>query len=147
MPPSSALLGGFAIGARVGTGVALLWQHNANAKCFRVYACTRSMLSWEIVMMMLYISYDSYTFTAWVNIIVSRIGDYNVCCFWISAGNLLEIRLIGFQELCIQRLSTSRVRKILFDRKWNAAFSAHECSCCCCRLRPISVMERGVRFR
>jgi len=28
-PPSCALLGGFAIGARV----ALLWQHNANAKC------------------------------------------------------------------------------------------------------------------
>jgi len=27
--PSCALLGGFAIGA----GVALLWQHNANAKC------------------------------------------------------------------------------------------------------------------
>ena len=29
MPPSCALLGGFAIGARV----ALLWQDNANAKC------------------------------------------------------------------------------------------------------------------
>ena len=29
MPPSCALSGGFAIGARV----ALLWQHNANAKC------------------------------------------------------------------------------------------------------------------
>ena len=29
MPPSCALLGGFAIGARV----ALLWQHNANEKC------------------------------------------------------------------------------------------------------------------
>jgi len=29
MPPSCALLGEFAIGARV----ALLWQHNANAKC------------------------------------------------------------------------------------------------------------------
>jgi len=28
-PPSCALLGGFAIGARV----ALSWQHNANAKC------------------------------------------------------------------------------------------------------------------
>jgi len=28
MPPGCALLGGFAIGARV----ALLWQHNANAK-------------------------------------------------------------------------------------------------------------------
>jgi len=31
-PPSCALLGGFAIGARV----ALLWQHSANAKCQRV---------------------------------------------------------------------------------------------------------------
>jgi len=31
---------GFAIGARV----ALLWQHNANAKCQRVRACTRFML-------------------------------------------------------------------------------------------------------
>jgi len=29
MPPSCALLDGFAIGARV----ALLWQHNANVKC------------------------------------------------------------------------------------------------------------------
>jgi len=29
MPPSCALLGGFAISARV----ALLWQHNANVKC------------------------------------------------------------------------------------------------------------------
>jgi len=29
MPPSCAPLGGFAIGA----GVALLWQHNVNAKC------------------------------------------------------------------------------------------------------------------
>ena len=29
MPPSCALLGGFAIGARV----AFLWQHNANGKC------------------------------------------------------------------------------------------------------------------
>ena len=29
VPPSCALLGGFAIGALV----ALLWQHNANAKC------------------------------------------------------------------------------------------------------------------
>jgi len=29
MPPSRALLGEFAIGARV----VLLWQHNANAKC------------------------------------------------------------------------------------------------------------------
>jgi len=33
MPPSCALLGGFAIGAQL----ALLWQHNANAKCQRVY--------------------------------------------------------------------------------------------------------------
>ena len=41
MPPSCALLGGFTIGARV----ALLWQHNANAKCQRVHACTRSMHS------------------------------------------------------------------------------------------------------
>ena len=41
MPHSCALLGGFAIGARV----ALLWQHNANAKCERVHACTRSMPS------------------------------------------------------------------------------------------------------
>ena len=32
MPPSCALLGGFAIGERV----VLLWQHNANAKCQRV---------------------------------------------------------------------------------------------------------------
>jgi len=31
MPPSCAVLGGFAIGARI----ALLWQHNANAKCYR----------------------------------------------------------------------------------------------------------------
>jgi len=30
MPPSCALLGGLAIGARV----ALLWQHKANAKCY-----------------------------------------------------------------------------------------------------------------
>jgi len=29
MPPSCALLGGFATGARV----ALLWQHDANTKC------------------------------------------------------------------------------------------------------------------
>jgi len=45
MPPSWALLGGVAIGARV----ALLWQHNANAKCYRVpaHACTRSMSSWN----------------------------------------------------------------------------------------------------
>ena len=33
MLPSCALLGGFAIGARV----ALLWRHNANAKCQRVH--------------------------------------------------------------------------------------------------------------
>jgi len=33
MPPSCALLGAFAIGARV----ALLWQHGANAKCKRVF--------------------------------------------------------------------------------------------------------------
>jgi len=39
MPRSCALLGGFAIGARV----ALLWQHNSNTKCQRVSACTRSM--------------------------------------------------------------------------------------------------------
>jgi len=39
MPPSCALFGGFAIGARV----ALLRQHNANAKCQRVHACTRYM--------------------------------------------------------------------------------------------------------
>ena len=32
VPPSCALLGGFAIGARV----SLLWQHSANAKCQRV---------------------------------------------------------------------------------------------------------------
>ena len=37
MPPSCALLGGFAIGARV----ALLWQHNA--KCS--YKCEREMLA------------------------------------------------------------------------------------------------------
>jgi len=41
MLPSCAVLGGFAIGARV----ALLWQHNANAKCQRVHASTRSMPS------------------------------------------------------------------------------------------------------
>jgi len=35
MPPSCALLGGFAIGAQV----VLLWQHNANAKSQRVL-CT-----------------------------------------------------------------------------------------------------------
>ena len=43
MTPSCALFGGFAIGARV----ALLWQHNANAKCQRVHACTRSMPSFN----------------------------------------------------------------------------------------------------
>jgi len=37
MPPSCALLGGFAIGARV----ALLWQHNANPS----YKCEREMLA------------------------------------------------------------------------------------------------------
>jgi len=37
MPPSCALLGGFAIGARV----ALQWQHNAN----RSYKCEREMLA------------------------------------------------------------------------------------------------------
>ena len=42
MSPSCALLGGFAIGARV----ALLWQRNANAKRYRVHACTRSMPSY-----------------------------------------------------------------------------------------------------
>ena len=41
MTPSCAILGGFAIGARV----ALLWQHKANAKCQRVHACTRSVPS------------------------------------------------------------------------------------------------------
>jgi len=41
MPSSCALLGEFAIGARA----ALLWQHNANAKCYRGHACTRSMPS------------------------------------------------------------------------------------------------------
>jgi len=40
-PYSCALLGRIAIGARV----ALLWQHNANAKCYRVHACTRSVPS------------------------------------------------------------------------------------------------------
>ena len=39
MPPSCALLGGFAIGA----WGALLCQHNANTKCQRVHACTRCM--------------------------------------------------------------------------------------------------------
>jgi len=39
MPGSCVLLVGFAIVAQV----ALLWQHNANAKCYRVRACTRSM--------------------------------------------------------------------------------------------------------
>ena len=42
MPPSYALLGGFAIGARV----ELLWKHNANAKCQRVHTCTRSLPSY-----------------------------------------------------------------------------------------------------
>ena len=37
MTPSCALLGGFAIGARV----ALLWQHNANPS----YKCEREMLA------------------------------------------------------------------------------------------------------
>jgi len=37
MPPSCALLGGFAIGARV----LLLWQHNANPN----YKCEREMLA------------------------------------------------------------------------------------------------------
>jgi len=37
MPPSCALLGGFAIGARV----ALQWQHSAN----RIYKCEREMLA------------------------------------------------------------------------------------------------------
>jgi len=41
MPPSCALLGGFVIGARV----ALLWQHNANAKFQRVHACTNYTVS------------------------------------------------------------------------------------------------------
>jgi len=40
MPHSCALLGGFAIGARV-------WQHNANAKCQRVHACTRCLPSFK----------------------------------------------------------------------------------------------------
>jgi len=35
MPPSCALLGGFAVGARV----ALLWQHNANPSYYKL-ACT-----------------------------------------------------------------------------------------------------------
>jgi len=50
MPPSCALLGRFAIGARV----ALLWQHNANLryKCGRemlASACTHSMPSYVTV--------------------------------------------------------------------------------------------------
>jgi len=48
MPPSCAVLGGFAIGARV----ALLWQHNANAKCLRVHACTRSMPTFALFWLM-----------------------------------------------------------------------------------------------
>ena len=43
--PNCALLGGFAIGARV----ALLWQHNPNAKLLRVHACTRSVPSWGVL--------------------------------------------------------------------------------------------------
>jgi len=42
MSPSCAVLGGFAIGV---AQFALLWQHNANAKCQRVQACTHSMPS------------------------------------------------------------------------------------------------------
>jgi len=45
MPPSCSLLGRFAISARV----ALLWQHNVNAKCQRVHACTCSLLRFVIV--------------------------------------------------------------------------------------------------
>ena len=45
MPASRTLLGGFAIGARV----ALLWQHTANAKCWQVHACTRSMSGFAFV--------------------------------------------------------------------------------------------------
>ena len=45
MPPSCAILGRFAIGAQV----ALLQQNNANTKCQRVHACTRSaQLNYEI---------------------------------------------------------------------------------------------------
>jgi len=43
--PSCAVLGGFAIDARA----ALLWQHNANAKCQREHACTRSMPSYTML--------------------------------------------------------------------------------------------------
>jgi len=41
MPPSCAVVGGFAIGARV----MLLWQPNENVKWLRVHACSRSMPS------------------------------------------------------------------------------------------------------
>jgi len=40
MPPSCALLGGFAVGALV----ALLWQHNANPS----YTCEREMLASDL---------------------------------------------------------------------------------------------------
>ena len=59
MPPSCALLGGFAIGARV----ALLWQHNANAKCYRVRACTLSMPSFLSFFIFIFLS--SFLTIAW----------------------------------------------------------------------------------
>jgi len=43
MPPGCALLGGFAVGARI----ALLWQHNANAKCYRVLLAVRLVVICE----------------------------------------------------------------------------------------------------
>jgi len=43
VPSSYALLGGFAIGTRV----ALLWQHNANAKCQRVLVLALRLVSFS----------------------------------------------------------------------------------------------------
>ena len=44
VPPSCALLGGFAIRARV----SLLWQHSPNAKCQRVLVFALCLVYWRI---------------------------------------------------------------------------------------------------
>ena len=104
-----ALLGGFAIGARV----ALLWQHNANAKCKRLHACTHSMPSYFIcpkkciIILQINYPYNAY-------IIAVRQGSVRLTTTHLQ--NTVERMLMKKRSTVAEGLrDTSRYSKIIFS--------------------------------
>jgi len=86
--PSCALLGGFAIGARI----SLLWQHSANAKCQRVLVLVLFLVvvHWTIKLLSTYLLFTEFK--------VQVRSRFHLCWITLHRTSALEEITTGYLE-------------------------------------------------